>query len=185
MDALGACFLENQADGNKFGNPFCASCVMIGAYMLGFKDPKFTEEKEVRCLHIVNPERDDKAMRLVDHGGLLGGITEVGGETVRFRIRGDAFVAYIDMPFRREFQNNPIKHVVLGTANPNWPANILYFTGAFGYEDVTVRKLLDHPGELEASEGARSLRGLSGIVSTRARRLRRLCPPNISTSGTK
>ena len=104
MDALGACYLENEADETKFGKSFFESCVMIGAFMIAFKNPKFQEEKEIRCLHAVNPERTDNAIRLVDHGGILGSLEGVEGEIVRFRIRDNALSAYLDMPFRRRIR---------------------------------------------------------------------------------
>ena len=108
--------------------------------MIAFKNPKFREEKEIGCLHVINPERTDNAIRLVDHGGILGGLEAVKGEIVRFRIRDNALVAFLDMPFRRGFEKTAIKRVMLGPTNPNWPANILYFVGSLGYEAVTLGK---------------------------------------------
>jgi hypothetical protein len=140
MDALGASFMENQADGNKFGQKFRQSCIMIGTYMTAFKNPKYREEKEVRCLHVVNPQRTKNAARLIDQGGMLGGDKSVHGEEVRFRVQDNSLIAFIDMPFRRGFENSAIKRILLGSKNYNWPGNVFYFTGSLGYEDVIVGK---------------------------------------------
>ena len=140
MDALGACFLENEADGGRFGSKFFESCVVIGSFMIAFKNPKFREEREIRCLHATNPVRNKNAMWLADRDGVLGGAENVDGEIVHFRVLDNALVAYFDMPFRRGFEKTPIKRIMLDPKNPNWPANILYFTGSLGYEDVAIGK---------------------------------------------
>lgn len=140
MDALGATFMENQAAEQKFGAKFFESSMMIGSFMLAFKNPSFRDEKEIRCLHLVDVEINDKVMKLRDHGGLLGDGKQVAGEDVRFRIQDDALVAYLDMPFRRSSESLAIKAIDLGPRNPNWPGNVLYFAGALGYEDIRVRK---------------------------------------------
>jgi len=43
-NALGATFMENEDDGHSFGKKFLKSCVLIGNYMLAFKNPIFREE---------------------------------------------------------------------------------------------------------------------------------------------
>jgi hypothetical protein len=140
MDALGATFLENQADEQIFGKKFFESSTMIGSYMLAFKNPSFRDEKEIRCLHLVDVETNEKIMKLKDSGGVLGDGEQVAGEDVRFRVQDSALVPYLDMPFRRNFESSAIKAIDLGSRNPNWPANILYFAGALGYEHLRIRK---------------------------------------------
>jgi len=140
MDALGATFMENEADEQKFGTKFFESSMMIGNYILAFKNPSFRDEKEIRCLHLVGAEINEKVMKFRDHGGVLGDGKEVAGEDVRFRIQDNALAAYLDMPFRRNFESPAIKAVDLGPRNPNWPTNVLYFAGALGYENLRIRK---------------------------------------------
>jgi hypothetical protein len=140
MDALGACFMENEADERSFGNKFFESCVMIGSYMLAFKNPSFQDEREIRCLHIVNVEANERLAKLIDHGGLLGTKDAVSGEDVRFRIRDNALVAYLDISFRRGFEASAIKRICLGPNNPNWFGNVFYFAGSLGYENMEVAK---------------------------------------------
>jgi len=105
MNALGATFMENEGDEQKFGTKFFESSMMIGSYMLAFKNPSFRDEKEIRCLHLVDVESNQKVMKLKDHGGVLGDGQQVAGEDVRFRIQDNALVAYLDMPFRRNFDS--------------------------------------------------------------------------------
>jgi hypothetical protein len=108
MDALGATYMENEADGRSFGQKFFASCALIGNYMLAFKNPTFRDEREVRCLHVLNVQANERAMKLVDDGGLLGTKESVAGEEVRFRVQDLSLVAYFDMPFRRGFEATAI-----------------------------------------------------------------------------
>ena len=136
--ALGACFMENEDDGRKFGSKFYESCIMVGSYMTAFKNPTFKEEREVRCLHLVNVEMSKHLVRFVDRGGVANG-KEVDGEAVRFRSQSGAIIAYVDIPFRTKCELSPIKEVLMGPTNPNGYGNILYFLGQLGYEDVTVR----------------------------------------------
>lgn len=140
MGALGATFMENEADESRFGSKFFESSMMIGSYMLAFKNPSFRDEKEIRCVHMVDVEINEKAMKLKDNGGSLGAGTEVAGEEIRFRVQDGALVAYLDISFRRDFESSAIKSVELGPNNPNWPANVFYFAGALGYENLKIRR---------------------------------------------
>lgn len=140
MDALGATFMENEDDGRSFGKKFFESCVLIGTYMLAFKNPIFREEKEVRSLHVVDVEATQTVMKLKDSGGVLGGKEEVAGEEIKFRIQDNALVAYLDISFRRGFESSAIRNITIGAKNQNWPANIYYFSGSLGYENIKVRK---------------------------------------------
>ena len=141
MDALGACFMENEADERSFGNKFFESCVMIGSYMLAFKNPSFQEEKEIRCLHMVDVEANERLTKLTDRGGVLGGTDEVvAGENVRFRIRDNALIASLDISFRRVFKFSAVKRICLGPNNPNWFGNVFYFAGSLNYENMVVAK---------------------------------------------
>jgi hypothetical protein len=142
MDALGATFIENEADGHSFSSKFFKSCALIGHYMLAFKNPIFRDEKEVRSLHVVDVEVSEKIMKLKDNGGTLGGKEEVTGEDVRFRVQDNALVAYLDISFRRGFESSAIKGITIGAKNQNWPANVIYFTGSLGYEGIQLRKSL-------------------------------------------
>lgn len=139
MAALGACFLENEDDGRKFGAKFKESCQLIGSFMAGFKNPGFEEEKEVRSIHLVQVIIEEKLMKLVDEGGFRGE-AEVKGEEVRFRVCDGALIAYLDIPFKQGFTGQPITEVILGPKNPNGPGNVLYLLGQYGYESVRLRQ---------------------------------------------
>ena len=93
-------------------------------------------------MHVVDVEATETIMKLKDHGGVLGGKDQVAGETIKFRVQDDALVAYLDMPFRRGFESSAIKSVTIGAKNQNWPANVFYFTGSLGYENIQFRKSL-------------------------------------------
>jgi hypothetical protein len=140
MDALGACYLENESDGRRFDKKFFESCAIIGCYMAALKNPSFKEEKEVRSLHVVNVEMNEELMRLHDRGGRLGGSSEAVGDEIRFHVRNHALLAYLDIPFRRGFEKSTIKRIMLGPRNPNPPGNILYFAGSLGYGKIAVVK---------------------------------------------
>lgn len=139
-DALGAIYLENRDDGNRFGPKFRQSCRLLGNLMSGFKNLTFEVEKEVRLLHALTVHIRGRSMRLIDVGGFIGKTNKVKGEPVQFRVLNNAIVAFVDIPFGRGFLSYPIRGVILGSKNPNKQGNVVYFLNDAGYENVTIRK---------------------------------------------
>jgi hypothetical protein len=139
-EALGALFLENEADASSFGSKFRQSCLLLGGFMAAFKNPGFKEEKEIRCLHVVGAEITESSIKLTDKGGLIGGTEEVAGEEIKFRTYDNALVAFLDIPFGRGFPRCPIREIVLGPSHPGRPGNVLIFLNHMGYTGVSIRQ---------------------------------------------
>jgi hypothetical protein len=139
IEALGATYMENKEHGEDFGKAFFLSCAMIGSYKVAYKNPAFQEEREVRCLHVINTIRDEHSMKFVDGEGMLRGQKESSPEEIGFHVSDAALIAHVDLPFRKEFAIEPIAEIVLGPKCPNGPGNILFMLGKEGYKDVRIR----------------------------------------------
>jgi hypothetical protein len=57
-EALGAIYLENLDDSNRFGSKFHQSCMLLGSLLSGFKNSTFRDEREVRSLHVLKDRSD-------------------------------------------------------------------------------------------------------------------------------
>jgi len=64
-------------------------------------------------------------MKLRDDGGLLRGQEDTRGEEVNFFVRDGGLVAFVDLPFRTDANDEAIAEIVLGPKNPNAPGNVL------------------------------------------------------------
>lgn len=137
--ALIATHMRNIELDNRFEAKFREDCLLIGAWKLGFKNPAFAEEKEVRCLHVLDVCTDDDRPRLVDAGG-FSGKQEIKGEKVNYRVKDDAIVAYVDITIP-ELEGKPlINEVWMGPRNVNGPGNIVYFLSECGLKGYSVHR---------------------------------------------
>lgn len=123
----------------KFGEDFFTACATFACDLAAFKNPAFAEEKEVRIVHVLDFERSNKTLKLVDHGGIAFD-QDVPGEVVKFRMKNDIPVAYIDIDFMNDGKMNPIKEVVLGPRNEALLMGISVYLETLGIGDVKIRK---------------------------------------------
>jgi Protein of unknown function (DUF2971) len=137
--ALLAIFLENEKSKKPFGPKFREDCYMLGFWKYGFKHPSFSEEKEVRCLHLLDVVHTGGWPRLVDAGGVSDG-RNVRGQPVKYRSSQGAITAYIDIPFSLKKGRKLFRQLWTGPKNPNGPGNVLYMLGGFGIGDVDVHR---------------------------------------------
>jgi hypothetical protein len=139
--ALLAIHIENMAERpNSFGSKFRESCQLLSFWNLGFKNPAFAEEKEVRCLHALKVEFKDGTLRLLDEGGSSAGIP-VPPQKVSYRVTADtAIVPYMDIPLPSMEGAPQIKEVWLGPRNVNAPTNIACLMSECGLTGYTLRR---------------------------------------------
>lgn len=135
--AIMACYKENEQEKRKFGRKFIETCSLLSATMYALKSPAFVEEKEIRAVHAVKVEINENRWLLTDEGGVVDG-KNIGGESIKFRVKNGAIASYLDIPFRRESAHQPIRRIVLGPKNENGPGNVNYLLGANGYGKVEL-----------------------------------------------
>ena len=137
-NALGIIFMQFMENEGVFGDDCKLSAQLLSANLFSFKNPDFAEEKEVRCVHLVDVKISADHMRLVDAGGTTDGKPSAGVE-VQFRIRDGGIVPFLDLPFPPRIAASVIKETYMGPANDNGPGNVLYLLGANGFRGVTLK----------------------------------------------
>lgn len=132
-------FKVEEDEDVKFGEGFFTMCATFASDLASFKNPAFAEEKEVRIVHALAFAESNGSLKLVDKGGTAFE-AEVAGQPVKFRMKGETPVAYIDVDFTNDSKVNPIKEVVLGPKNDAIPMGISIFLETLGIGSVNVRK---------------------------------------------
>lgn len=112
--------------------------ILLGCYSVAYKNPTFKEEREVRGLHLVDVEKSDGLIKLVDHGGLSDG-KKVSGCEIKFRVQDAAIIPFFDQPIRSLFRRGLISEVVLGPKNVNGLGNVAYLLGKHGCKNVKIK----------------------------------------------
>ena len=116
-----------------------ALCGVYGYDLSAFKNPAFSEEKEIRLIHLLDFQRSNDFLKLVDKGGLYFG-EERTGEQVKFRIKQDIPTPYIEFDFTNNGKINPIKEVIIGPKNDVKVSAISIFLETIGVENVKIEK---------------------------------------------
>lgn len=132
IDALFLIKQENICD-------FKALCGGYGYDLSAFKNPAFSEEKEIRLIHLIDFQRSNDFLKLVDKGGIYFG-EERTGEQVKFRIKQDIPTPYIEFDFTNNGKINPIKEVIIGPKNDVKVSAISIFLETIGVENVKIEK---------------------------------------------
>lgn len=107
------------------------------AQLLGFKNPAFSEESEVRLLHLAHVDRnaDRRRIRLVncddDSVWADGRRPQIG-----FLMRGSVPICHIDMPIPKA----AIKEIVIGPRAIVREETMARLLGTLGYEHVSIRR---------------------------------------------
>ncbi|HEY5125197.1 MAG TPA: DUF2971 domain-containing protein [Ignavibacteria bacterium] len=129
--------VENK-EKEKYGSDFRMLCYELAYDLSAFKNPSFIEEKEIRLIHILDFEKSNDFLKLVDDGGEALG-KEVKGEPVLFRIRDNIPSPYIDLDFINEGNINPVKEVIIGPKNNVLQSAISIFLETIGIEAVKIK----------------------------------------------
>jgi len=132
-----ALYHVEQSEKEKFGSGFSQTCYVIGADMAAYKNPAFSEEQEIRLVHLLDIVPTEHAAKFVDAGGTMFG-TEVEGDEVQFRIVGGIPSPFIDLDFSNGGSHNPIRRVVLGPKNHAIEAGITLYLETIGINNVEI-----------------------------------------------
>ena len=132
--------VENQ-EGNldKYGANFLEACVALAFDFAAIKNPAFSEEKEIRIIHVLNFIKSNQFLKLVDVGGTAFG-SPILGQEVNFRMAGSLPVPYIDIDFTNIGKVNPIKKVILGPKNDSNLSAVSVFLETLNIGNVELEK---------------------------------------------
>lgn len=101
-------FELEKEEKNKFGEEFFNTCAVFACDLASFKNPAFSEEKEIRILHVLDLDESNTTLKITDSGGTAFG-KDVLGEKIGFCMKKEIPVAHIDIDFTNGGQINPIK----------------------------------------------------------------------------
>lgn len=137
MSMLLALFAVEKDRGNARGDEFDTSAAMVASYALGFKNPAFAEEKEIRCTHFLSVNTKHGVKILEDEDGFEG----AAGQPVKYLTRENGgIVVHIDMPFPQDPKIQPIKQVWLGPKNINSEKTVGYLLNSYGYSGYSTHR---------------------------------------------
>lgn len=122
---------------DRYDKDFFEICALLAGDLASFKNPAFKEEKEIRLIHVLNFERSNAYLKLVDKGGTYFG-EKYDGQEVKFRMANSLPVPYIDFNFMNG-DINPIKEVILGPKNHSRLTAVSVFLETIGIPNVNVK----------------------------------------------
>lgn len=100
--------------------------------MCAYKNPAFREEQEVRLVHVVGYEQEGGGFRLV--------APEAHGAPVRFNMKKNIPVPYLDLDFTLGGTQSPIREVIIGPRNGTAELDALVMLTTLGVHNVSVKK---------------------------------------------
>jgi hypothetical protein len=118
---------------------FLHDCLGIIFGSAAYKNPTFSEESEVRLIHLLDFEKSNNFLKLTDAGGTSFG-EEHPGEEVQYRLGQNIPIPFIDMDFTNRGKVSPIVEVIVGPKNESSLTNISIFLETMGIGGVTVKK---------------------------------------------
>lgn len=128
--------LEEQA---PRGSEFFDACALLACDLASFKNPAFVEEGEVRLVHLLEFQKSNEALKLVDPGGISFGV-DMRPQQVKFRMNGSTPVAYLDIGFTSDKALRPIVEVILGPKNDSLPSGVSVFLETLAHPEVRIRR---------------------------------------------
>ena len=112
---------------------------VFGYDLFAFKNPAFSEEKEIRLIHLLSFKKSNSFLKLVDEGGQYFG-DEKSGESIKYRVKQDIPTPYIEFDFTNNGKINPIKEVIIGPKNDVMITSISIFLETMGIGKVKIEK---------------------------------------------
>ena len=140
-EALAIIYAAESKRNHTRGAEFRTMCRDVAVFKAAFKNPLFSEEQEVRCVHLLTVQKNGSMIKLVDDVNIVDG-KEVPGQPVQFRISDGGIIAFIDMLLPMTASGQPIKEIWKGPKNDNAPGNIMYMMGAAGFKDYKICRSL-------------------------------------------
>lgn len=123
----------------KFGEGFVELCTLLSFDSASYKNPAFSEEKEVRLVHLLNFEKSNNSLKLVDNGGIAFG-KDCTGQEVKFLMSQNAPKTYIDLDFSNSGKSFPIKEVIIGPKNLVLSTAISTYLETLNIPNVEVKR---------------------------------------------
>lgn len=132
-----ALYEVEKSEPKKFGSEFVQTCYLTGTDMAAYKNPAFSEEEEIRLVHLLDIATTEHGSKFVDGGGTMFG-KEVKGEQVQFRMVKGIPSPFIDLDFSNKNRHNPIRRVVLGPKNHALIPGITLYLETIGIPNVEI-----------------------------------------------
>lgn len=114
-------------------------CATLSADLCAFKNPSFSEEKEIRLLHLIAFEESNEFLRLVDPGGNHFGRPRQPSD-VRFNMKGSIPVPFVDISYLNTQNQHCVREIVLGPKNEARVTAISAYLETSGLGNITVKK---------------------------------------------
>ena len=130
--------IEKTAD-DKYSGEFRTICYLLAYELAAFKNPAFSEEKEIRLIHLLDFEKSNSSLKLVDSGGRSFG-KESEGVPVQFRMKGNVPTPFVELNFTDNGNIHTVKKIMLGPKNNALPSAISIFLETIGVGSVEVSK---------------------------------------------
>ena len=114
-------------------------CATLSADLCAFKNPSFSEEKEVRLLRLVNFKPSKEFFSLADPGGNHFGHTH-NPSHVQFNMKGSIPAPFVDLSFLNAENEHCIREVVLGPKNEARASAISVYLETMGLGGIQVKR---------------------------------------------
>lgn len=121
----------------EYADEFLDTCLTFAINLSRFKNPAFSEELEVRLIHILTLDLNSEYPKYEFSGGIENGQDCSNDKyKVNYRMNGSVPTAYLDIDFF--YENNPIKKVILGPKNNAHSIGVYLALNSFGLNGVEV-----------------------------------------------
>jgi hypothetical protein len=125
--------------GFKYDLNFQQHWFRFGLDLCAYKHPAFSEEREIRRVHITALALDEDERHVIPLGAIDGnGEVRSGPIPVHYRVRYGVQIPYVVLDITDGGRNAPIKEIVLGPKNPDSEANVEAFLTDAGWTSVKV-----------------------------------------------
>ena len=128
-----------ESEDEKFGEDFINACVEIANDLTSYKNPAFSEEKEVRLVHLVNFIKSNNSLKIVDPGGIAFG-KDFAAQEIKFLMSQNAPKTYLDIDFSNGEKNFPIKEVIIGPKNTVLSSAISVYLETLNIKNVEIKR---------------------------------------------
>jgi hypothetical protein len=138
---LGHTYKYEKLIGFRYDEKFQRHWYNVGLDLCAYKNPAFSEEKEIRFAHVSGLVPEGKSGKIVSAGARdQDGKTLSSPLEVHFRTSNGVLVPYVALDYSNQGTMSPIKEVILGPRNENTESNIEIVLNTLGVKDVAVRR---------------------------------------------
>lgn len=134
-DTVMAIFEMNKHPHYESDGAFFEDVGTLAFALSSFKEPSYINEDEVRLIHAIDVERIGQRAKLVDNGG-----KSFAGQPIKFLMKGNMPVMFLDYDFTIGKSKNPIREVILGPYNTVIPTGVMLYLETNNIPDVKILK---------------------------------------------